>query len=174
MINQRYRSAFRLHLCAMLGAAWFATVESAAADPLFPDVFKNQLHTPCAPDCTLCHNNDLGNYNNRRPGAIIYTWTANYGLDPRDPQSLVSAFNAATGDMLDTDHDGIPDTTELLSGSDPDDPTPGAKYLCRDQGPAYGCMRVARRGPIDDIGALVGACVSAVGFAVLRRRITRA
>ena len=167
------RGAIRLRSCATLIVAWLTLIRIAAADPLFPGVFLDQLHTPCAPDCTLCHNNDYGGVGNRRPGSIINTWTANYGLDPSNPQSLVDAFMGAEAEMLDTDHDGIPDTTELLSGSNPDDPTPGAKYACREDPPVYGCARVVRRGPVDDVGTLAAACVAAVGLSALRRRVAR-
>jgi hypothetical protein len=157
----------------MLGVAWLDVTGPAVADPLFPYIFRDQLHTPCAPDCTLCHNNDEGGYGNRRPGSIINTWIANYALDPKDPQSLVAAFMGAEADKLDTDHDSIHDTEELLSGSDPDDPTQGAKYKCREESPAYGCVRIARRAPVDDVRVLASACAAAVGVAALRRRIAR-
>lgn len=173
MVHRARGRAIRGSVGALVGLVGICVATTAAADPRFPHRLFDAVHTPCPPDCTLCHNNDHGGVNNRRPGSIIGTWTEYYQLDPGDPESVVNAFHAAADEKRDTDGDGIPDSDELLSGSDPDDATPGARYKCLQELPLYGCARVARRGSVDGFAALAAGTVVLIGLAAVRRRVAR-
>ncbi|HEX7668495.1 MAG TPA: hypothetical protein VF395_02875, partial [Polyangiaceae bacterium] len=55
----------------------------------------------------------------------------------------------------------------LKKCEDPNNPAPGATL---NAGPEFGCVRVARQGPVDGVGSVSAAAVLALGLAALRRR----
>jgi hypothetical protein len=147
---------------------------SAGADPKFPDKLRADLKMPCTPGCAVCHLDASGG-----PGRLRMTTTGNpgfgmnlknYGLTTSDLNSLELALKAAAADSPppDIDGDGTPDLDELKKGDDPNDPTVGASVCSA--GPEFGCVRVARQGPVDGVASVVGAAVLALGVAAFRRR----
>jgi hypothetical protein len=160
--------------CLVVVAAVFSAA-GARANPTFPQSLIENVPMPssCAPltMCILCHNNNMGGPGNIKLMSMGTTWPM-YGLDGNKPETLVPALNNARGAMQDTDHDMVPDVVELSTGHDPNNADPKA-LVCGagvDTGPVYGCGRVARRGPIDNVGAAVGALVALIGLAAIRRR----
>ena len=147
---------------------------SAAAIPAFPERLEKDLGMPCTPSCTVCHMTTMGgfgtlrNTTNGKPGFGKNLHTPEYGLVFDDPTSLERALQAAeTPPELDSDGDGTPDVAELKKCEDPNNPTLGATL---NAGPEFGCVRVARQGPVDGVGSVAAAAVLALGLAALRRR----
>ena len=163
-------------LSLLLGAACIFTASAGQANPVFPGQLKANVPMPClnGPGCTLCHNTDQGGPGNIKLHSMGTTWVQpQIGLVGADANSLVPALNNARAQMQDTDGDTIPDTVELAAGEDPNNPTPGALWCgagVASSGPVYGCGRVARRGPIDSVGAVAAAVVAAIGLFAARRR----
>jgi hypothetical protein len=91
-------------------------------------------------------------------------------LDGNNPDSLIPVLDLvmANPPLPDVDGDGTDDFAELRVGADPNDPAPGAS-VCG--GPVYGCGRLAKPGPVDDVAAVSAAAVLLVGLSALRRRV---
>jgi len=162
-----------------LGAALatlFAT-GSALADPSFPAVVEQDWKMPCLPKCTICHLTLQGGF-----GTLRSTTNGNpgfganlknlYDLNTTDLSSIHKALASAKTDATDVDGDGKTDYDELSTGMDPNDPTPGASACGGDQGPEFGCVRVAKQGPVDG-AASAFAIVTLIGLATLERRRRR-
>lgn len=176
----RKKRATRLGSSALVAASFAATffaATRAGADPKAPGYLQSKYGLSCAPDCTLCHDSDLGGYarfrvitvNGQQKGGFGVT-IKNFGFVPTDQSTWDPAFAAAAAAQppSDTDGDGVPDIEELSKGEDPNDPTPGAQ-LCG-KGPTYGCVRVARGGAVDGVALLVTSAVLFAGVALTRRR----
>lgn len=163
-------------LSLLLGATCLFSAAVVRANPLFPDMLKQNVPMPClnGMGCTLCHNTDLGGPGNIKLHSMGTTWVQpQIGLVGADANSLVPALNNAKAMMLDTDGDTIPDVVELMNGEDPNNPTTGALWCGAGigSGPVYGCgARVARPGPIDNVGAAAAAFVALMGLSAMRRR----
>jgi len=167
-----------------LGLSFLVVVASgfgaagARANPAFPQLLKDNVPMPasCTPAtmCILCHNTNAGGPGNIKPMSMGTTWTM-YGLDGNQPGTLVPTLNNVRAAMpaQDTDHDMVPDVMELAVGSDPNNADPNAPLICgagAATGPEYGCVRVARQGPIDHVGAVAAAFVALIGLSAIRRR----
>lgn len=165
----------KLHLVlrGLLGSALVLAASEAAADPAFPKLLQQHWGVPCIPSCAVCHLDANGGpkrirqTTNGKPG--FGAKLQSYGLDVGDLSSINGALDADKGELSDIDGDGKTDFDELSVGDDPNDPTPGAS-VCNNAGPEFGCVRVARQGPVDGVGSVSAAAVLALGLAALRRR----
>jgi len=164
-------SVVAVAVCSLLPAG-------ARANPLFPGWLQTDVPMPCVPHCTICHLTDAGGVGTITPGSMGAAWQQMFQLDGNLQSAdalhanLTSALNAARASMQDSDHDMVPDDVELNQGRDPNKADPNA-MICGagvPTGPEYGCVRVARQGPIDSVGAAAGALVALIGLAAIRRR----
>jgi hypothetical protein len=146
----------------------------ASADPAFPKSLQQHWNVPCTPSCGVCHFDASGGpakirkTTNGKPG--FGAKLLSYGLDVGDLSSINAALDADKSDQSDVDGDGKSDFDELSVGDDPNDPTPGAS-VC--SGPEFGCVRVARQGPVDGVASVSAAAVLLLGLTALRRRRRR-
>ncbi len=156
---------------------------SANANPAFPAELQTILHMPCVPQCTVCHRDNLGGLGTLKfiTNKAGMTMQNGFGrnlqskgmvLDGNDPNSLAPAIMIAMMTPFDSDGDGTTDFVELMNGDDPNDFNPGAR-VCGGAaaGPEYGCGRIAKPGPVDDVGVVAAAAVALVGVSALRRRV---
>ena len=168
-------SSNRLPVLSLAGAvaAALLVASSAAADPTFPGKLAKDWDLPCIPLCTVCHKDNRGGVGTLRtttngfPGFGSFL-KGQYNLNTADLSSLEPALAAAKKDGTDVDHDGRTDYDELSQGLDPDDPN-NTQPICG-AGPEFGCVRVARPGPVDDVASVAGALVLVFGAGALRRR----
>ena len=167
----------------LAAAALFA--QAARANPAFPGVLHDQLHMPCVPTCLVCHATLEGGKNNFKqaitpsgqsvPGFGEHLFHLPCGLDGADAASLAPALMCLMDmdPMSNVDQDATPDLTELSVGADPNNADPNA-MVCGSgappAGPEYGCVRVARQGPVDNAGVAAAAFVALLGLSALRRR----
>ena len=106
--------------------AWAASLvvtRVASASPNFPAEVQKEWALPSAPDCIVCHQNDLGG-----AGTATKPFARSLereGLVEEDIGSLDTALAALKAQNTDSDGDGISDIDELQMGSDPND-GPGA------------------------------------------------
>jgi hypothetical protein len=163
--------ARQLGLSCLVVVAGVFSAGGARANRDFPMLLQQNVPMPCLPPCTLCHQTLAGGPGNIRPMSMGTTWPM-YGLDGSQASSLVPTLNNVRAAMppQDTDHDTVSDVDELAMGRDPDVADPNAFVCGAATGPEYGCVRVARQGPIDNVGALAGAFVALIGLSAVRRR----
>jgi uncharacterized protein (TIGR03382 family) len=97
-----------------------AAPDQARASEDFPPTIRQTLGLAGDPPCTICHATDEGEDGTVvRPFGISMMRLGVTG--DSETQKLVAALDAAAGQQLDSDLDGIPDLTELRDGSDPND-----------------------------------------------------
>jgi hypothetical protein len=172
--SRRARSIASWRVARALASLTLLGATSASADASFPARLQKDLGMPCLPPCTVCHLDSQGgfgklrNTTNGNPGFGKKLHSDQYGLVVQDFNTLEPALQADEADKSDVDGDGTPDIDELKKCEDPNDPTLGASLLAT--GPEFGCVRVARQGPVDGVGAVSAAAVLALGLAALRRR----
>lgn len=90
---------------------------SAAASEDFPDVLKNDLGLPKAPDCAVCHQGAVHNYDSvRTPMGLALRAR---GVGAEDGSALIRALGLLADEGVDSDRDGVGDIIELQMGTDP-------------------------------------------------------
>jgi hypothetical protein len=145
----------------------------AAARPWVPGELQHILDMPCVPPCTLCHDPPQGGGPADKPFGLTIQGAGFFpsAHDSADSDNaLKAALTMLEGNPAmnippqDSDEDGVPDVTELRNGTDPNRAGVG---IC---GPTYGCVRVAARGRIDDVGVAASFAVIALGGLARRRR----
>lgn len=160
-------TTLRMPLCFAIALALGTLLfpADARASATYPDSLKNALGMPCAPPCTLCHQDNKGGYGTAtKPFAQSMK---NAGLFGASPSTLQPALDKLKADGTDSDSDGMPDIAELEQGRDPD--VSGAGALC---GPSYGCgARVAPRRASDGSGAAAVLAVWAALLVCIRWRL---
>lgn len=183
---KRTRLTHKLACGLVAGSSLVAVLLAASparSDPRAPPRVQSDFNLPCTPDCTLCHQNNNGGIGNRRNavdakgqvvdpinGGFIYDLLV-CGFLPTDPNTYEPAFAKCESTKADADRDGVPDIDELTAGTDPNDGTPGKK-ICNES-PTYGCVRVARGGPVDDVALFSSTAVLLIGIGLVRRRSAR-
>jgi hypothetical protein len=148
----------------------------AHANGLYPAMVQQALNVPCPLQCTLCHNTTNGGPGDIRKPGFGNSLELNFDLSGSQTGTLAPALQAAEAAMppLDTDGDGVPDITELRAGEDPN--VANGPPLCgsgSDQGPTYGCVRVAPTGSVDGVATIAGIGTLLIGLSVLRRKRAR-
>ncbi len=106
---------------------------SAGATPTYPATIATDLKLAKQPpqQCALCHKN-----NNQVASAVITPFALSMkarGLVEYNEASLQAALTKLQADAVDSDHDGVTDIAELMSGDDPNGTTVGLPQ------PRYGC-----------------------------------
>jgi len=89
----------------------------ARASEEFPLVVQNELGVKKAPDCTLCHQTELGGENTATQpfGRTMQK----FGAVKKNDDSLKAALDRDDSEGTDSDGDCIPDTDELRAGTNP-------------------------------------------------------
>ena len=130
-------------LVVMLSSALalFAIVRDARATPDFPDVVAQTLGLSNSPPCALCH--DGGRTGLGTVQTPFGKSVRAHGAAAADEDSLRSALHDMDADGTSSLHDGVPDTTKLRKGIDPNG---GDSSAFSAEPPAYGCggARIAR------------------------------
>jgi hypothetical protein len=173
------RSTRRMDLRAVSALASLAFVlasRSALAGlnmPDMPPAIQAAAKMPCTPACTLCHMTEAGGTGTAFKPFVQDLFNVGFNRDSSYPE--IEAAIAALDDLgkqndpsADGDKDGIPDVQELRDGTDPN--SPGTNSLCAKPGPVYGCVRVAKPGPVDSAATVASGAVLLLGLALLRRR----
>jgi MYXO-CTERM domain-containing protein len=175
--NRLARPAVSWGIAGAFASAVLLVAASAAADASFPERLAKDLSMPCTPPCTICHVDTKGGFGTLRniasgkPGFGKTLHQPEFGLVVSDFNTLETALQADEAAKSDVDGDGTPDIEELKKCEDPNDPTPGASLLAT--GPEFGCVRVAKPGPVDGVASVAAAAVLVLGAAALRRRRAR-
>ena len=94
-----------------------AVVVVLAASPGFPLELKNTLGAPVVPQCTICHQTNVGGV-----GTVVKPFGVamqEHGLVLEDVPSLHSALDGMRTDAVDSDGDGTIDVDEVKAGDDP-------------------------------------------------------
>jgi hypothetical protein len=159
-------------LSAVMGVVMSVTT-FASANPAFPAALEKYIPMPCKPHCTICHNTDEGGAGTTKDNSLGKEWPKMFGLDGFDDTSIDEQLIqgiASAGLDADVDHDGVSDLDELKLGNDPDNPSPTAPSICVAASIEYGCVRVARQGPVDSVATAAFALLALIGVSALRRR----
>jgi hypothetical protein len=131
-------------------------LRSALANSIFPGEIYNHLGLEVAPQCTLCHVDNLGGL-----GTIdkpFGEWM--YDHDLRGDSTLAdldALLDQMESDGVDSDGDGVGDIQELRDGTDPN--VSGATL----EPPQYGCLATAS-------GVVPSALLALVALGLVRRR----
>ena len=139
----------KLHLAAIVGSALalIAIARPAHATPDFPDVVAQTLGLSNSPPCALCH--DGGRTGLGTVQTPFGKSVRAHGAAAADEDSLRSALHDMDADGTSSLHDGVPDTTKLRKGIDPNG---GDSSAFSAEPPAYGCggAQIARAVRADD------------------------
>jgi len=107
-------------ITAALALSSSVRTTSVAASPSYPLDVQKDLMLTSPPDCTLCHQNDLGG-----KGTVStyfgHTLLRDGAEGNDDSAALAAALTTLERDKTDSDGDGVPDIDELRAGSDPND-----------------------------------------------------
>jgi hypothetical protein len=117
-----HRPALTVALLTLAVATFPSRV--ALALPEFPRKIESQLSLTYEPPCSICHQ-----YGKTGPGTVITPFGFSLrtrGLNSDDKSSLTTALTSDQSDAEDSDGDGIPDTVELVNGTDPNSPANGS------------------------------------------------
>jgi hypothetical protein len=108
-------------LVSLCFSAFALSVASrASATPNFPAAIQQDLGLSSAPDCTLCHNNELGGV-----GTVTTPFGKNMverGLIAFSTSSLQTALDAMEAEHVVSAGGCLPDIEELKAGRNPNDP----------------------------------------------------
>jgi hypothetical protein len=134
-------------------------VSSAWAISNFPPMLEESLGMPCQPQCTVCHETNVGGSGTvTQPFGIAMMGA---GLLTSDLTSLDAAVAELEAAGTDSDGDGEPDVAELTAGTDPN---VADAAMCEGavEAPTYGCLSVtggagAAGGVLLAVGAMVAA-----------------
>ena len=147
-----------LAVCA--GVALVALTHAAQAKEQFRDAITSELHLRQTPPCSICH---LGG---KTSGATVFTpfaWTMRAHGMSDSTSSVRTAIRAVETDKVDSDGDGVPDTQEIIDGTDPN--APGTATDIQD--PQLGCRLGGGAG---GRGATAGSTILLVWLIRRRRR----
>src|SRR5687768_16197641 len=109
----------RVGLLGLISAALVLWAAPAPASEPFPSAIQEKLMLPAEPPCTICHTTDEGG-----EGTVVKPFGVTIqrlGVGKLETGKLIAALDALESQQIDSDFDGIPDTTELREGSDPND-----------------------------------------------------
>ncbi|HEY2406601.1 MAG TPA: thrombospondin type 3 repeat-containing protein [Polyangiaceae bacterium] len=149
---------FALTILAVLG--WS---RGAHAKRQYPAMIAKDLALAYLVPCSTCHLK--GNVGAGTAGTPFALSLRDRGLSGEE-STLTSALSRLEADDVDSDGDGIPDVTELRSGSDPNSSANAS--IVNAQEPGYGCGGSAPRGTPDAGKAFVG--LAGFGWLLRRRR----
>lgn len=156
----------------LLGAVVISTLlcsATAFASVTFPPVIQSELSLASAPDCTLCHRNDLGGV-----GTVVRpfgrTMMSQFGLMSGNVAALRAGLAGSEAAKLDSDGDGTSDIDELRMGSDPNVGVSGMEAAPEVPLPQTGCAL----GGYSPSGGGAALTVVLVGLALRRRSWARA
>lgn len=147
-------------------AAAIGSTRAAHAVPEFPKRIESQLSLTYEPPCSVCHQ-----YGKTGPGTVITPFGLSLrtrGLTSEDRTSLTTALTSDQSDAEDSDGDGIPDTVELVNGTDPNSTANGSIVPSVAPAAQLGCGWSGDRAP-SRWGFVTGLAV-ALAFAGRRRR----
>ncbi len=131
-------------------------LRTAAANPIFPGEIYNHLGLDVAPQCTICHRDNLGG---------LKTVEKPFGLElmsrgltgDSSLGELDTLLDEVEADEVDSDGDGVGDIQELKDGTDPN--VAGSTL----EPPEYGCLNTAPR-------TVPATLLGLFGLALVRRR----
>jgi hypothetical protein len=167
-----------LLFCAALGALLSSASPSHAA-PQYPVYVSDALMMPCVPACTICHQDLVGGSGTVvKPFGRAMQAAGLDGFNGLTSGEVPIALMKLEADKTDSNGDGIPDTTQLSAG---EDPNTGAAFCGANAPltPRYGCgAHIANVPPAGDhsapIAALLGAAVLGASAHRTARRRRRA
>jgi len=155
-----------------LGVVLGAMLSSPAPALAFPLAIQSELSLVKAPDCTLCHRNDLGGIGTvTRP--FGRTMMTQFGLMGANVAALRSALAGSDAAKLDSDGDGASDIDELRKGTDPNVGSSGMEAAPNVPLPRTGCALNASL-PSSPLSAGAAFIVVVIGVSLQRRRSARA
>jgi hypothetical protein len=135
---------FRSLSAALSLHAWLAlwAPSAAFASPTYPPTIQAQLGLAQAPDCTLCHRDDVGGI-----GTVVRpfgrTMVEHFGLTGgSNIAALRAALEGDDAEHLDSDGDGIADIDELRAGTNPNVGASGVEAAPDVPLPETGCAFV--------------------------------
>lgn len=162
------RAPIALSLAAALGLV----ASPALAIDEFPGMIAVDLKLAYDPPCGVCHEfHKTGGGTVHTP--FGYAMRAR-GLSADDRGSLATALAKMQAEHVDSDGDGVPDTDELVAGTDPNSPAAASIANGNAADPKLGCggqSSVANR-PVDVVGAAL-ALATATAFAWRRKKTNR-
>jgi MYXO-CTERM domain-containing protein len=143
---------------------------SAFASPTYPAIIQSELQLMQAPDCTLCHRDDLGG-----AGTVIRpfgrTLMGHFQLTGgNNIAALKAALAGDEAQHSDSDGDGVGDIDELLMNTNPNVGVSGVETAPDVPLPETGCA-LAHGAPSG--GAAWGLTLAALSLFFARRRHSR-
>ncbi len=163
---RRFRSlSAALSLQALLA---LLAPSAAFASPTYPPTIQAQLGLAQAPDCTLCHRDDVGGI-----GTVVRpfgrTMVERFGLTGGSTTAaLRAALEGDDAEHVDSDGDGIADIDELRAGTNPNVGASGVEVAPDVPLPETGCAFAGASAT----GGTALLMLVGVGLVLARRRTT--